>query len=101
MTLGPHDKKIVEEANRSGLPIPEKIANAPRLQMGLELYYDAFLDLNTCRSIGWGVGPIPWTSIADWANVHGLDADQRDRLFSYIPKMDQVYRDIYNKKGSK
>lgn len=34
---------------------------------GLELYLNAFWDLNSCRQIGMDVGPIPWTAIQKYA----------------------------------
>lgn len=76
---------------REGLPLPPKIANAPQLQMGLELYYDAFWELSTCRPTGWGLGPIPWHAMHEYAVAFGFDSEQRDWLFYLIRELDQAY----------
>jgi len=71
--------------------VPDKIANAPELTLGLQIYVDAWLDLNTCRNSGMNSGPIPWLAIHEWANINELDLEQRERLHSYIPAMDGAY----------
>jgi len=48
---------------KQGLPIPQRIRDAPQLLPGLEVYYQAFLDLCTERQVGFGEGPIPSSSI--------------------------------------
>lgn len=74
------------------MPLPERIANAPELYLGLELYYRAFLDLTSCRGQGYGTeGPISWLSIKDYADAQELDLDQRDDLFYHIQHMDLAY----------
>ncbi len=35
----------------------------------------AWHDLNTCRSIGMSLGPIPVTAIFQWCVVEGLDRE--------------------------
>lgn len=94
------EKKILEQCYRERLPIPDKIANAPDLYLGLDLYYSAFLDLSTCRSRGFGeLGEIPWTATLRWAEVHELDEEQRDSLFHHIRAMDDVYLKFQAKKA--
>lgn len=74
------------------MPLPDKIANAPELFLGLELYYKAFLDLTTCRGQGYGTeGPIGWLVIKEYADAHGLSIEQRDDLFYHIQHMDAAY----------
>lgn len=73
------------------MPLPKKIQNAPELRFGLELYFGAFFDLNTCRQIGMGIAPIPWFSIRDYALVYEFDEEQTDDLFFFIRKMDHAY----------
>lgn len=43
---------------------------------------DAFYDLNSCRPVGWGISPIPWTAIDQWAQRNALKGEQRE-LFEY------------------
>lgn len=74
------------------MPLPERIQNAPELEMGLELFYNAFMDLTSCRGAGYGTeGPIPWTVVRQWADVHGLSEEQTEDLEYHIPRMDEAY----------
>ena len=59
---------------------------------GLQFYYQAFLDLSTCRSVGMAEGPIPWDSIDAYAKHHGLvDDNEYDRFFLLIRALDAEY----------
>lgn len=82
---------------RDGLAVPKKIAEAPVLRMGLELYYGAFMDLATSRS-GFGDGPIPWSVINEYAKVYGFDEEQSEDLHFYLGRMDEAYMDFIRKK---
>jgi hypothetical protein len=73
------------------MPLPKAIADAPELELGLELFYLAFMDLTTCRSMGFGEGPIPWTAVRDYCDDMELVGDQRDDMFAHIRMMDTVY----------
>lgn len=43
--------------------------------------WDAFRDLGTCRPVGFGLAPIPWTAIHDYAVANGVrDEDRFVRL---------------------
>ncbi len=73
------------------LPLPQRIQDAPELWLGLDLYYGAFLDLNSCRPSGWGICPIPWTAIADYTEAYGITGEQRDDLFYFVRAMDTAF----------
>lgn len=89
----------MEQAYRNGMPLPEKIANAPELEEGLECYYTAFLDLNSCRALGpSGEGAIPWTAMALYAQVNNYQGEELEDLFYHLPRMDKVYLDWALKK---
>lgn len=89
---GRDEKDIIKQCVARKLPLPNKIANAPQLLQGLELFYIAFMDLNSCRSMGFGEGPIPWTAIRQMADEElGLVEEQRSDLFFHIAKMDSAY----------
>jgi hypothetical protein len=82
----------VQTAHREGRPVPAAVRNAPILELGLELYWEAFGDLNTCRSATMdGALPIPWTAATLWAKTHKLDDEQAFDLWYFIRKMDSVY----------
>ena len=99
MEQGPTEKVIIQQCVRQGLPLPDRIANAPELLLGLDFFYSAFMDLTTCRGTGYGTeGPISWLSILDWANEYGVEGEQREDLFYHIQKLDEVYLTFKAKK---
>ncbi len=89
---------ILEQARKQNLPIPDKIRNAPFLLPGLHFYYQAFLDLSTCRPLGMSEGPIPWSAINTYAERHELTDDDYDRFFILIRVMDVAYLEHRDKK---
>lgn len=93
------ERKIIERCMRERLPLPDHIINAPELFIGLELYLDAFWDLNSTRTSGWGLGPVPWSAINDFASTFELDEFQRDDLHYYVRVLDNAYIEHYSKKG--
>lgn len=85
---------IAREVRRGAMPyLPPKIANAPQLKPGLELYWWAFADLSTCRSGGLEEGPIPWTACAKYAEIHGFNERQLYDLCFFVREMDSVLMD--------
>ena len=90
---GPIEAKIIEQAMRSGQPLPRKIANAPELLEGLEFIYLAYADLNQSE------GSIPWIRIVEYASFYDLDADELDELLYLLGKMDQARDEYYQKKA--
>jgi len=85
---------------KQGRPLPEKIENAPVLLPGLDVFYNAFLELSTCRAHGMGVlGPIPWTAISAYAEYEGFTSEQDFDLFVlYIRDMDREFLKHMSKK---
>lgn len=80
------------------MPIPEAIQNAPELWPGLHPVYNAWVALDSCRNIGFGVGPIPWTAIEDYACRMGIDGDEKEDMHYLIRMLDGVYLDHQRKK---
>lgn len=78
--------------------MPDRIANAPVLQVGLELYLNAFLDLSSCRPQGFVEGPISWISIHQYAEANEFTGEQREDLFYYIHSLDNEYLKFKNRK---
>jgi len=75
----------------AGQPLGRRFAEKPALNTGLEIYYEAFNALSTCRQIGMGIGPIPWTAVRQYAEDLGMEGISRDRLFTLVSEMDSVY----------
>lgn len=89
---------------RDRQPLPARIADAPEVFLGLELFYTAFLELTSCRPQGMTEGPISWMTIAEYADRKQLEGAQREDLFYFIPYLDAVYLEHKAKKleaGSK
>ncbi len=61
------------------------------LLSGLELFYLAFMDLTTERQLGFGEGPIPWSKIEMYADVHRIRGSQRESLHYMVREMDLAY----------
>lgn len=89
---------IIKQAMSHGLPLPEKIQNAPSLRPGLELYYIAFQDLMASRPSGMSAGPIWWTTIQEYCDKNVLDESQTEAMHYHIKAMDTVYLKHLNKK---
>ncbi|QBZ71727.1 hypothetical protein [Pseudomonas phage KP1] len=89
--LGPHEQTIAKQAMRAGQPLPDRIANAPELELGLHLYLQAFFDLDSERTHAVGLTPIPWTSISEYARVFEFDEEQTEDLFFFVRKLDSEH----------
>lgn len=99
MEQGPTEKAIIQACVRDRTPLPARIANAPELFLGNELYYAAFLDLTSCRTQGYGTeGPISWLTIDEYADRRGIEGEQREDLFHHVSFMDAAYLEFKAKK---
>lgn len=87
--------KIVPNCLKLGLPLPKAILNAPELGLGLDLYFDIFQDLQTCRG-GMGDGPIPWTAAKCYAKHHKIFGEDFEDMWFLISRMDDTWQE--NKK---
>ncbi len=59
--------------------------------MGLDIYYEAFLELGSTRSIGMDLGPIPWTAIDRYAQRHGYEGDDFEYLVQMVRALDEAF----------
>jgi hypothetical protein len=85
-----------------GLPLPDFIANAPKLEIGLQFFLQAFFDLDTERSHSMGVTMIPWSSIKDYAVTYELNDEDTEDLIYLIRQMDLEHtKRLSRKNGSK
>lgn len=72
--------------------LPTNIANAPELDPGLDLFYNAFFDLDSERAMAaMGVGRIPSSAIRAYAHEFDLDERQSEQLSDYITQMDSAF----------
>lgn len=88
--MGPHEQTISKQAIRAGQPIPARIANAPELHFGLELFINAFLDLDSERDAGFTLGPIPFSKIREYAKAYEFDEDLTEDLIYFVKALDNA-----------
>ncbi len=71
--------------------------------MGLEIYWEAYSDLSTCRPVSFGGPlPIPWSAIREYAEAHDLDGEQTESMEFLVRRMDAEFLKWYEARyGSK
>lgn len=94
------EKSIALQAYRMGHPLPERIANAPELKLGLGLYLQAFSELDTDRRAGFNALPISHLTIKQYAMAYDFDLEQTDCLFYFVRQMDNFYLEWSKKKNA-
>ena len=83
---------------REGVPLPQRIENAPSLLPGLDLYYIGFMDLMASRQVGFGMGPIWWITVHQYCEVHGIVGLQEEDMHYHIKNLDTLYLKHHAKK---
>lgn len=81
----------VESAIAKNRPLPAWYEDEPELESSDVFYLKGFHDLSTCRSIGMGMGPIPWRDIIEYAGFYRLDEDITEAFVDIIREMDTAY----------
>jgi len=66
---------------------------APPTDLGIDWYIDAFFKLDSCRSVGMTILPIPWFAMHAYGCSHGLDAAMLIEFERVIRAIDQAYLD--------
>lgn len=74
-----------------GMPLPDALKNPPELLPGLDFYLSAFHTLNSCRSMGMGLGPIPWTSVVEYGKMYCTTRESFDDLQFHVKSLDECY----------
>lgn len=96
--MGKAEARILKDCYTWHREIPDRIKNAPELHLGLELYLEAFMELNTCRSVSWSAGPIPWSAVQDYGMTFEFAADEMEDLHYHIRRMDAAFLDQQDSK---
>lgn len=73
---------------REGKQLAGSVAETPELRPGLQLYLEAFFDLDSDRTHNEGLSPIPWRSIKEYAETFGFDEEQTADLFYFVRELD-------------
>lgn len=73
--------------------------NAPTLNIGLELYFIAFFDLDSARINAMELGQISWVAVKEYCEALGLDEDTTEAMHHHVAAMDETYREFVRKKS--
>ena len=93
--MGAIEKTLLKQAKRFNEPIPDRIKNKPRLGLGLDIYLDAFFDLENDRN--WILGttahplPIAWGTLIQYAEMYELTGIMREELIYFVRALDNAY----------
>jgi len=79
---------IMQQALRLNAPLPDKIANVPDLNTGLEFYLEVYLDLCSDKNVGFGEGPIPWSAMNEYAKRYNIADEEFERMVSVLRAAD-------------
>lgn len=90
LDLGPIEQDIARQAMQARKPLPSNIQNAPELDIGLQLYLQAFFDLDSERSHAYALVRIPSSAIRLYAREFEFDETQTELLDVYIAEMDNA-----------
>lgn len=71
--------------------MPESFTNAPELRPGLQLYIEAFFELDSERTHNETLNPIPSSKIREYAVYYELDEEQTEDLLFLIRRMDSEH----------
>ena len=85
---GAHEDTVRELARVNQMPLPDWLEHKPEITFGLQFYWKAFWELSTCRAIGMGEGPIPWTAMHEYAQRYDVLGDDFDRFVLVVKAVD-------------
>lgn len=82
---------------RSNQPLPDPIANAPEIPLGLGYFYKAFQELSSERM----EGPIPGSAIRAWCRDEELEGETKDDVMYHVRNLDNALLEFRRKKAEK
>lgn len=89
----------IKAGELKGREPPEWYLEEPDIDEFNFWFFKAFWDLDTTRSFGSSIGPIPWTTIQAWADRHELDPVTTETLTEVIRCLDGAYLEWFGKKA--
>jgi len=72
------------------------LENRPEID-GVEWLWNAYIELSTCRPVGFGFAPIPWTAIQLYIAVNKLNGEDEELLNHCISTLDGIQQEHSNK----
>jgi hypothetical protein len=97
--MGVMEKAVFQRHEATKERLPDRIANAPEVQLGLDLFWNGFANLTSCRGSAYNSeGPIPWVAMRDYCEDYDIRGEQRMDFYHLIAEMDKVFLDHKAKK---
>lgn len=73
----------------------------PELPQHLVIFFQAFKDLSTQRSVGFAVGYIPYLDILTYARAYNFSEELEQDLIFFVRGLDEHYLQVINNEQQK
>lgn len=80
---------------KSNQPLPDPIANAPEMPLGLGFFYKAFQELSSERM----EGPVPGSAIRAYCRDEGIKGELADDVMYHVRNLDNALLEYRRKKA--
>lgn len=71
------------------------------MNLGLDLFWHAFLDLNEDRAAGVGLQPIAWSSVVGYCVAYGIEGDLAEDVIHHVRALDRAFLDYHREKAER
>ena len=83
--------EITEERyNRTG----KRVKGYVEIEEDMSYYWTCFWDLNSTRSVGFGVSGITFQEMDVYCRIHEIEDEDRDEFWELIRYMDNCFRSV-------
>ncbi|MHC4195455.1 MAG: phage tail assembly chaperone, partial [Planctomycetota bacterium] len=96
-----YDEDAIEALQRRELKnatISETLLDEPTVTYSQQWLWDAFQEISSRRPIGMGIEKIKHTEVLAYAELQGLDEDERWHLYRVVIEMDDVLVAFHSEK---
>lgn len=82
-----------------GRPVPEPFLAMPEILPQAAYYWSVYCDLQSERSYGMSIGPIPVSAVKSYIESEGLSEEEGDFLWHVIREVDNEHLKLMNKRS--
>jgi len=100
LQFGPIEKREVRQSLQTRHVLPDAIRNAPELNKGLQIFLQAFFDLDTERPVSLEIGRIPYFKVKKYGKSLGYKKQDLRYFIDVINRLDLAYVKKQNGKSS-
>lgn len=97
--MGDVEKNIIKQARRFNEELPLRIKNKPVLHNGLDLYLQAFFELDTERNSGMNIAPIPASAVRLYNQSYDITGEMAEDMLEFIRVLDNAFIKLVSAKG--